>query len=160
MDNKFGVVTRAVVILDRFGYTLPTELRRKFNQAPQRFAQVSDAITSHSSTTDLLLSLLVHRWSNLKKRIALCKQRIGPRIQAQEEVISEDITRFGEIFFNLRANFNKSSCHRRNTSRGKALQSLNGFIAELKTLQSQAQDLIELQELLQTSIFNFSLLKE
>jgi len=41
---------------------------------------------------------------------------------------------------------------------------VNGEIAnfanELKTLQTQAQDLIELQELLETSVFNFSLIKE
>ena len=47
MDNKFGVVTRAVVILDRFGHVLQTDLRKKFNQAPQRFAQTSNLIYSH-----------------------------------------------------------------------------------------------------------------
>ena len=100
------------------------------------------------------------RWSILKKHVALCKQRIGPCIQAHQEQISKDITHFGEIFIILRSNFSSSSCHRRNTPREKALDTLAKFVEELKVLQTQARDLIELQELLEASIFNFSLLKE
>jgi hypothetical protein len=100
------------------------------------------------------------RWSNLKKRVALGKQRIGPRIQAKGDLISQDLSRFGEIFTSLRARFSSSKCLRHDFPRDKALEMLGGYVLELKTLQTQAKDLIELQELLETSIFNFSLLKE
>lgn len=37
MDNKFGAVTRAVVILDRYKHPLSANVRKQFNSAPQRF---------------------------------------------------------------------------------------------------------------------------
>ena len=101
-----------------------------------------------------------YRWSNLKKRVALGKQRIGPRIQAKGDLISQDLSRFGEIFTSLRARFGSSQCLRHTLPRDQALEMLGGYAKEMQALQIQAKDLIELQELLETSIFNFSLLKE
>lgn len=92
--------------------------------------------------------------------MALSKQRIGPHIQAHQELISQDITHFGELFTSLRSSFTSSSCHRGDITRGEALHMLSEFEEELKALQTQARDLIELQELLGASIFNFSSLKE
>ena len=92
--------------------------------------------------------------------MALGKQRIGPRIQAKGDLISEDLCRFGEIFTALRARFSCSTCLRHDCPREEALLMLGEYQSELKSLQTQAKDLIELQELLETSVFNFSLLKE
>ncbi len=100
------------------------------------------------------------RWAHLKKRVALGKQRVGPRIQAKGDIISQDLTRFKEIFANLRASFLSSECIRHECSKEDATDLIAGFAKQLKALQTQAQDLIELQELLETSVFNFSLLKE
>ena len=100
------------------------------------------------------------RWSNLKKRVALGKQRVGPRIQAKGDIISQDLTRFREIFSSLRSEFISSQCVHHDCSREEATSLIGEFSKQLKGLQTQAQDLIELQELLETSIFNFSLLKE
>lgn len=36
MDTKFGAAHRAVVMLDKFEYSLPEDLRRQFNNAPVR----------------------------------------------------------------------------------------------------------------------------
>lgn len=107
-----------------------------------------------------MIQCLFFRWSNLKKRVALGKQRIGPRIQAKGDIISEDLSRFGQIFTSLRARFRSSPCLRHDCPKASAMELLTQYMAELKTLQAQAKDLIELQELLETSIFNFSLLKE
>lgn len=107
-----------------------------------------------------MLFFFLCRWSNLKKRVALGKQRIGPRIQAKGDLISQDLSRFGEIFTSLRARFSCSKCLRHDFPHDKAMEMLGDYVQELKTLQTQAKDLIELQELLETSIFNFSLLIE
>ena len=100
------------------------------------------------------------RWSNLKKRVALGKQRIGPRIQSKGDVISQDLSRFGEIFASLRGRFSCSPCLDHQCPREEVWTLIGGFRSELSMLQGQARDLIELQELLETSVFNFSLLKE
>ncbi len=96
----------------------------------------------------------------MKKRVALGKQRIGPRIQAKGDVISQDLSRFGELFTSLWARFGSSQCLRHDCPRWKAVEMQEDFKRELAALQAQAKDLIELQELLEASIFNFSLLKE
>ena len=101
-----------------------------------------------------------YRWSNLKKRVALGKQRIGPRIQAKGDIISQDLSSFGQIFSALREKFEASNCLQHHCPRQQALGLIGGFSKELKALQAQARDLIELQELLETSVFNFSLLKK
>jgi hypothetical protein len=91
--------------------------------------------------------------------VALGKQRIGPRIQAKSDVISQDLSSFGQIFSALREKFEASNCLQHHCTRQQALVLIGEFSKELKDLQAQARDLIELQELLETSVFNFSLLK-
>ena len=100
------------------------------------------------------------RWSNLKKRVALGKQRIGPRIQAKGDVISKDLSRFGDVFATLKERFKTSPCLKYNYPKQEAMNLISEFNGELRGLQAQARDLIELQELLETSVFNFSLLKK
>ena len=92
--------------------------------------------------------------------MALGKQRIGPRIQAKGDVISEDLSRFGDIFITLKERFEMSQCLKYDCPKQAAMNLISEFTSELKELQAQARDLIELQELLETSVFNFSLLKK
>lgn len=106
------------------------------------------------------LESISFRWSNLKKRVALGKQRIGPRIQAKGDVISQDLSRFGETFAVLKERFETSKCLQYDCPKQEALHLISEYSRELKELQPQARDLIELQELLETSVFNFSLLKK
>ena len=91
--------------------------------------------------------------------MALGKQRIGPRIQAKGDIISQDLSSFGQTFSALREKFEASNCLQHHCPRQQALVLIGEFSKELKGLQAQARDLIELQELLETSVFNFSLLK-
>ncbi len=135
MDTKFGAVHRAVLILDKFGHPLPHTASELFASVPQR-------------------------WSNLKKRVTLGKQRVGPRIQANEQTISQDLSSFGESFHYLNRQFHASGCLEHSCPKDEFRELIAGFVTELKKLQQVASDLIELQELLETNIFNFSLLNE
>ena len=92
--------------------------------------------------------------------MVLAKQRIAPRIQAQAPLISQDLAQFGTSLMLLQSQFHSSRCLQHDCSHGDAARLAGGFSACLSGLQSQAQDLMELQELLETSVFNFSLLKE
>ena len=100
------------------------------------------------------------RWSNLKKRVALGKQRIGPRIQASGTTITQDLRTFGDTFGALHGDFCSSRCVLADCPVQEARSSIDHFERQLSTLKLQARDLIELQELLETNVFNFSRLKE
>ena len=135
MDTKFGAVHRAMLMLDKFGYPLSMVTREQFTNAPQR-------------------------WSNLKKRMALGKQRIGPRIQSNGETISRDLLKFGKGFHSLHEQFYSSKCLHHDCLKQEAQELISSFSTKLSGLQREANELIELQELLETNVFNFSLLKE
>ena len=92
--------------------------------------------------------------------MALGKQRIGPRIQAKGDIISQDLSRFGQVYSTLREQFEASDCLQHHCPKQQAVALIGELNKELKGLQAQARDLIELQELLETSAFNFSLLKK
>ena len=101
------------------------------------------------------------RWANLKKRVALSKQRIGPRVQANRATISQDLSSFASSFLSLRDEFHASRCLCFDCpGRDEAVKMAAGFRVRLGVLAEQARDLTELQELLEASLFNFSLLKE
>ena len=100
------------------------------------------------------------RWSNLKKRVALSKQRIGPRIQSKEDLITQDLAHFADLFTSLRRRFEHSPCLDHRCPREDVWNLIGEFGRELGELQKQVRDLAELQELLETSVFNFSLLKK
>ena len=61
MDGKFTAMHRTVLLLKKYGQKLPDKTQGLFNAAPGR-------------------------WNNLKTKVSLAKQRLGPRIQ--EESVS------------------------------------------------------------------------
>ena len=113
-----------------------------------------------SSTFNFWVKLSVCRWSNLKKRVALGKQRVGPRVQANGASISSDLKQFEQKFLGLRREFHTSECLCHDCEPSEARHIMDSLCRKLSELQTQARDLIELQELLGTNIFNFSQLKE
>ena len=115
-------------------------------------------ITSSCTSTTTMGHHL--RWSNLKKRVALGKQRIGPRIQASGTTITQDLQTFGDTFNALHSDFCGSRCMLATCSAHEARSIVGHFEKQLGALRLQARDLIELQELLETNVFNFSRLKE
>jgi hypothetical protein len=63
MDGKFTAMHRTVLLLKKYGQILPEKTQYLFSAAPGR-------------------------WSNLKTKVSLAKQRLGPRIQEESASIS------------------------------------------------------------------------
>ena len=104
--------------------------------------------------------LFLPRWANLKKRISLGKQRMGPYIQSRSETITADLMQFAQRYTTLHQEFSHSECLRHECDAGQAMQGVTEMARELAGLQEEACNLTELQELLGTSVFRFSLLNE
>ena len=85
---------------------------------------------------------------------------MGPYIQSQSDTISADLTEFAHRYTTLRQGFGDSECLSHECNTGQAVDIVRGVSRELGILQEEACNLIELQELLGTSVFNFSLLNE
>ena len=62
MDGKFGAVHRTVKMLHKYGHMIPSEAARFLSAAPQR-------------------------WSSLKKKIGIAKQRVSPKVQANSKLV-------------------------------------------------------------------------
>jgi dynein heavy chain len=135
MDGKFGAVHRAVSLLDKFHHSLGHNAKKKFEMVPIK-------------------------WSSLKKRLSLSKQRVAPFIQSHSEVIIQDLKQFGVEASKHHNLFLSSSCLSHQCDLTVAQSLLKEYKLKLLSLQVRATDLMELQELLQSSVVNFSLLNQ
>ena len=102
----------------------------------------------------------LHRWSSLKKRLVLSKQRIAPFIQSHSTSITHDLKQFGDEATQRRQSFLASSCLSSQCDPSLAITLIREYCQKLVELQVQAKDLMELQELLQSAVVNFGLLKQ
>ncbi len=64
MDGKFAAMHRTVLLLKKYGQILAEKTQFLFNAAPGR-------------------------WNNLKTKVSLAKQRLGPRIQEESASITQ-----------------------------------------------------------------------
>ena len=64
MDGKFAAMHRTVILVKKYGQKLP-------------------------DTTEVLFEAAPHRWNNLRTKVSLAKQRLGPRIQSQSDHITK-----------------------------------------------------------------------
>ena len=64
MEGKFTAMHRTVLLVEKYGQSLPDSTKSLFDGAPAR-------------------------WNNLKTKVALAKQRLGPRIQEEHDVITK-----------------------------------------------------------------------
>ena len=85
---------------------------------------------------------------------------MGPYIQSQSEAITADLAQFAECYSTLHREFACSECLSHECGPGWAMEVGRRMEREVGALQDEACNLIELQELLGTSVFNFSLLNE
>ena len=64
MDDKFGAVHRSVQMLQKYKCQIPSEAKNFLSTAPQR-------------------------WSALKKKMGIAKQRISPKVQANVDLVRQ-----------------------------------------------------------------------
>ncbi|XP_053409232.1 uncharacterized protein LOC123561373 isoform X4 [Mercenaria mercenaria] len=133
MDGKFAAMHRTVLLLKKYGQKLPDKTQQLFNAAPSR-------------------------WNNLKTKVSLAKQRLGPRIQEESVRITQDLEAFGRRVNSLSKELENSDIYNRECEIGDAWDSIDSFSKRLTILENEAQDLIELQELLEASVVNFNVL--
>ncbi|XP_071095883.1 uncharacterized protein [Haliotis cracherodii] len=135
MDGKFTAMHRTVLLLRKYGQVLPEKTQFLFSAAPGR-------------------------WNNLKTKVSLAKQRLGPRIQEESARITQDLEAFAYRVMDLSNDLDKSDIYNRDCSLGDAWVVIDNFVKRLTVLENEAQDLIELQELLEASVVNFSVLPQ
>ncbi|XP_076457719.1 uncharacterized protein LOC143291635 isoform X3 [Babylonia areolata] len=133
MDGKFAAMHRTVLLLKKYGQILPEKTQYLFSAAPGR-------------------------WSNLKTKVSLAKQRLGPRIQEESASISQDLEKFSLRVMGLQQDLENSDVYNRECSISEAYLMIDNFSKQLVVLENEAQDLIELQELLEASVVNFTVL--
>lgn len=104
--------------------------------------------------------LFLSRWTSLKKRLALSKQRIAPFIQSHSATITRDLEAFGSEAKRQHQSFLNSPCLSHQCDPPVAQDLIKEYVQILLGLRAQAKDLMELQELLQSPIVNFSILNQ
>nr|XP_022320176.1 dynein beta chain, flagellar outer arm-like isoform X6 [Crassostrea virginica] len=135
MDGKFTAMHRTVLLLKKYGQKLPEKTQGLFSAAPGR-------------------------WNNLKTKVSLAKQRLGPRIQEESVRITQDLEAFGERVMSLAKELENSDVYNRDCNISDAWVIIDGFSKRLTVLENEAQDLIELQGLLEASVVNFEILPQ
>ncbi|XP_052060514.1 uncharacterized protein LOC127700861 isoform X4 [Mytilus californianus] len=135
MDGKFTEMRRTVQLLKKYGQKLPDKTQQLFTAAPGR-------------------------WNNLKTKVSLAKQRLGPRIQEESVRITQDLEAFGYRVNTLAKELENSDVYNRECNIDEAWVIIDKFSKKLTVLENEAQDLIELQELLETSVVNFAIIPQ
>ncbi|XP_052258855.1 uncharacterized protein LOC127863384 isoform X2 [Dreissena polymorpha] len=133
MDGKFAAMHRTVLLLKKYGQKLPDKTQQLFNAAPSR-------------------------WNNLKTKVSLAKQRLGPRIQEESVRITQDLEAFGRRVIAISKELENSEVYNRECLIDDAWNKIDSFSKRLTVLENEAQDLIELQELLEASVVDFNTL--
>ena len=64
MDSQFVAMRRTVSVVRKYGHFLPNDTQQLYDSAPSR-------------------------WNNLKSKVSLAKQRLGPRIQQEAKNITQ-----------------------------------------------------------------------
>ncbi|XP_075240849.1 dynein beta chain, ciliary-like isoform X3 [Convolutriloba macropyga] len=138
LDSKFTAMQRTVSLVKKHGLgnqgsELPKEVQKAFSTAPQR-------------------------WNMLKSKVSLAKQRLTPTIHNQSDFITGKLHEFGRELTELESEITASIVYQRNCPSSSAFELINQFNQKLAELNLRAQDLYELQELLQIPAVDFKVL--
>jgi dynein heavy chain len=90
----------------------------------------------------------------------LAKQRLGPTIQEESKAITQDLKVFSKVIFDLRTNITESNIFDRSCDYEQATKFLDTYDEKIASLQNQADDLKQLQELLESNVVNFESLSK
>ncbi len=133
MEIKFELMKKTLVLLKKHDEFEINELEKKFNSTPLR-------------------------WSNLKSKVTQAKQRLGPTIQEEFNSIVEDLTAFQDVSVQLNNDIVESIIFQRDCLFEDAHKTINEFNEQYTNLQKKADDLKQLQELLDSRIIDFDIL--
>ncbi|KAL5253857.1 hypothetical protein ACHWQZ_G013584 [Mnemiopsis leidyi] len=132
-DSRFGVVRKTVVLLNKYNFKMEKE--EFFLAAPSR-------------------------WSNLRAKVVLAKQRIAPKMQLRSEQISHDLREFASLCQKSREEFAGCEAFLRTCSYQDAHDLTKRFKVRVADLEDRSRNLVELQELLEAHIVDFTCISE
>ncbi|XP_075192459.1 uncharacterized protein LOC142291659 [Anomaloglossus baeobatrachus] len=133
MEVQFTVLEKTVTLLGKHQVSLPAE-------------------------SDVLYRTMPARWNNMKTKVSLAKQRLGPRIQQEAESVTKDLELFQHKLDILGTDIENSEVYKYECISQEAFRTIQNFNSRVQILQIEAKDLKELQELLETMVVDFSIL--
>ena len=133
LEIKFELIRRTINLLGKYDYSDLENLEQTFNTTPSR-------------------------WNVLKSKVNLAKQRLGPTINQESTSIINDLNDFLIILNNLMSDMENSYLFDRGCDQQRALRFLDDFSKKIDTYQNQAEDLKQLQELLDKHVVDFNIL--
>ncbi|KAM4702001.1 uncharacterized protein O3C94_002925 [Discoglossus pictus] len=134
MEVQFAILQKTVALLGKHNTELPAE-------------------------SDTLFRTMPARWNSLKTKVSLAKQRLGPRIQQEADRVTKDLEIFQHKLDTLGACIESSQMFMYSFTPQRAFEAVQSFSLEVRTLQNEAKDLRELQELLESTVVDFSILQ-
>ncbi|XP_053561397.1 uncharacterized protein LOC128652486 [Bombina bombina] len=134
MEVQFTVLQKTVTLIEKHDAVLPAE-------------------------SEVLFRTMPSRWNSLKTKVSLAKQRLGPRIQQEAEGVTKDLEQFQHKLDILGVEIENSEVFMYNCTSQKAFMVVDNFTSEIQILKNEAKDLTELQELLETTVVDFSILQ-
>ncbi|XP_053311944.1 dynein axonemal heavy chain 9-like [Spea bombifrons] len=133
MEVQFTVLQKTVALLEQHEMELPKDI-------------------------DILFRTMPTRWNSMKTKVSLAKQRLGPRIQQEADRVTLDLERFQHKLDVLGHDIETSKVYQYSCSSQEAFKVIEHLSIEVQILQNEAKDLKELQELLETTVVDFSIL--
>ncbi|KAM9320087.1 uncharacterized protein PAF06_004553 [Gastrophryne carolinensis] len=133
MEVQFTVLQKTVSLLEKHEMPLPAEC-------------------------EILYKTMPARWNAMKTKVSLAKQRLGPRIQQEADVVSRDLEQFQHKLDKLGSDIENSEVYKFECTAEKAFVIIQNFNKQLQIFEREAKDLKELQDLLETTVVDFSIL--
>ncbi|KAG8587471.1 hypothetical protein GDO81_005673 [Engystomops pustulosus] len=133
MEVQFAVLQKTVTLLGKHQMSLPAE-------------------------SDVLYRTMPARWNSMKTKVSLAKQRLGPRIQQEADRVTRDLEVFQRKLDVLGSDIENSEVYKYECASQEAFRIIHDFNSRVQILQNEAKDLKELQELLETTVVDFSIL--
>ncbi|XP_075053831.1 uncharacterized protein LOC142139871 [Mixophyes fleayi] len=133
MEVQFIVLQRTVTLLGKHEMALPAD-------------------------SEVLYKSMPARWNSMKTKVSLAKQRLGPRIQQEADIVTRDLEQFQQKLDILGPAIETSHVYKYECTSQEAFGIIQNFSTQVQVLQNEAKDLKELQELLETTVVDFSIL--